>query len=98
LSDALDFLDIPASRADLIAGALRKLRAELDQEVQESAEPTRAALPQECVAEVGDAMLARIEALAARLGVSRDEMLARCIARGLDEIESSNKSTGREVT
>jgi hypothetical protein len=92
LSEALDFLDVPASRTNLIAGALQKLRAELDQEVPENAAP-----PPECVAEIGDAMLARIDALAARLGVSRDEMLARCIARGLDEIEANPKSSGGEV-
>jgi hypothetical protein len=57
-----------------------------------------AAPPQECMADVGDAMLARIEALAARLEVSRDEMLARCIARGLDEIEANHKPTGGQGT
>jgi hypothetical protein len=86
LSDALDFLEVPASRADLLAGTLQRLRAELDQEVRESA-----ATPEECVAEIGEAMLARVDAQAARLGVSRDEMLARCIARGLDEIEANYK-------
>jgi hypothetical protein len=92
LSEALEFLDVPASRASLIAGTLQKLRTELDQEVPENAAP-----PPECVAEIGDAMLARIDALAARLGVSRDEMLARCIARGLDEIEANHKPSGGQV-
>jgi hypothetical protein len=72
---------------------LQKLRAELDQEVQENAAP----LP-ECVAEIGDEMLARIDALAARLGVPRDKMLARCIARGLDEIEANHKPSGAQGT
>jgi hypothetical protein len=86
--------NVPASRATLIAGALQKLRAELDLETQESAVPTRTAPPQECVTEIGDERLARVDALAARLGVSRDEMLARCIARGLDEIEANRTRTG----
>jgi hypothetical protein len=98
LSEALDFLDVPASRGELIAGTLQKLRAELDPEAHQSAEPPRATPPLECVAEIGDERLARIDALAARLGVSRDEMLARCIARGLDEIEASNKPAAREGT
>ena len=104
LPDALDFLDVPASRADLIAGTLQKLRAELDQEMPESAvpprspPPPRAVPPLECVAEIGDAMLARIDAQAALHGVPRDEMLARCIARGLDEIEANHKPTGEAAT
>src|SRR5262249_55675707 len=51
----------PQSRANLIAGAVQKLRAELDQEVQENAAP-----PRECVVEIGDATLARVDVLAAR--------------------------------
>jgi hypothetical protein len=91
LPEALDFLDVPASRADLIAGALHKLRADVDQEAAASGPP-----PVECVAEIGDAMLARVDAQAARLGAPREEVLARCIARGLDEIEG-NKPAGKDV-
>jgi hypothetical protein len=93
LSDALDFLDVPASRADLIADALHKLQAELDQETKENTVP-----PLECVAEIGNETLARIDAQAARLGVPRDEMLSRCIARGLDEIEANHKPTDKHGT
>ena len=98
LPDALDFLEVPASRANLIAGVVQKLRAELDQELPESVALPRAVPPLECVVEVGDAMLARIAAQAALHGVPRDEMLARCIARGLDEIEANHKPTGEAAT
>jgi hypothetical protein len=97
LPDALDFLEVPASRAEMIADALQKLRAELDQAPPESPAPPRS-VPLECVVEVGDAVLARIDAQAALHGVPRDEMLARCIVRGLDELETNPTPTGKQAT
>jgi hypothetical protein len=94
LSDALDFLGVPASREALITVELKKLRAELDEE--ESAAAPRATPPLEYVVETVEidyAMLGRLDALAARCGVPRDKILDRCIKSGLEEIEAAAENS-----
>jgi hypothetical protein len=80
LRDAISFLGIPNSRAEVIERELHALQRDLDEGGQRQGEHRQSALLR---VQLSPEDLARIDALAASRGVSREEMLAVVIPGGL---------------